>query len=118
MANDYLAKRQMFERELMATGIRMGRQQMCDMITLALRDPETMGKDVFGAKRILAVLRKTANLLDEFDTAFQKSDEADWYQDKLDARLREAYGDEIQFDDFYRRYDFLKRFDYKTKRWK
>lgn len=118
--NDYLSRKLQREQEVFDAGLRIGRQQMCDYITLALRDPETMGKDTFSGRRILKVLRKTNDLMNEFNRAFEKCDDADYYQEKLDALLREAYGDEIRdgFYSFHDRYECVKRFDYTTGKWK
>ena len=69
----------------------MGVQQMCDYISLALRDPETMGKDTFSGARILKVMKKTNEIMQYFRPAFLSTDEADWYQERLDRALREAY---------------------------
>lgn len=115
--NDFLARQRQTNLMMLEAGVKCGRQQMCDMITLALRDPEIMGKDTFGAKRLIAVLKKTANLLDDYDDAWHKCDDSDYYQEVLDRNLREAYGDEIRFFTFRERYDMLKRFNYKTGRW-
>ena len=117
--NDYLSRKLQREQAVFDAGMRIGRQQMCDYITLALRDPETMGKDTFSGKRILKVLRKTNDLMNEFNRAVEKCDDADYYQDKLDIRLREAYGDEITggFYSFFDRYEMVKKFNYKTGRW-
>ena len=117
--NDYLARKMQREQDVFDAGLRIGRQQMCDYITLALRDPETKGKDTFSGKRILKVLRKTNDLMNEFNKAFEKCDEADYYQEKLDALLREAYVDEITegFFSFFDRYEMVKKFDYTKVRW-
>ncbi len=115
--NDFLARQKEMQMACLNAGCQVGRQQMCDAITLALRDAETMGRDTFGAKRLIAVLKKTAQILDYFDDAWRKSDDSDYYQEKLDAALREAYGDEIDFFPFRERYDMLKQYSYKTGRW-
>ena len=118
--NDFLARQRQREQDVFDAGMRIGRQQMCDYITLALRDPAVMGKDTFGAKRIVAVLQGVKRLMDEFHQAFDKCDEADYYQEKLDRLLREAYGDEIKegFFAFHDRYECVKKQDYVTGRWK
>ena len=118
--NDFLARPRQREQDVFDAGLRIGRQQMCDYITLALRDPAVMGKDTFGAKRIVAVLQGVKRLMDEFHPAFDKCDEADYYQEKLDKRLREAYGDEIKegFFAFHDRYEYVKKQDYVTGKWK
>lgn len=118
--NDFLARQRQREQDVFDAGLRIGRQQMCDYITLALRDPAVMGKNTFGGKRIVAVLQAVSRLMDEFAAAFDKCDEADYYQEKLDRLLREAYGDEIKegFFAFHDRYDCVKKQDYVTGKWK
>ena len=118
--NDFLARQRQREQEVFDAGLRIGRQQMCDYLTLALRDPETMGKDTFSGKRIIKVIRKINDLMCKFASAFEKCDEADYYQEKLDCALREAYGDEIKegFFGFHDRYECVKKQDYFTGKWK
>ena len=118
--NDFLARQRQREQEVFDAGLRIGRQQMCDYITLALRDPAVMGKDTFGGKRIVAVLKAASKMMDGFSPAFDKCDEADYYQEKLDRLLREAYGDEIKegFFAFHERYECVKKQDYVTGKWK
>ena len=118
--NDYLSRQRAREQAVLDAGIRIGRQQMCDYITLALRNPAVMNKDTFAGKRIIAVLNEVKRLMDEFQPAFNKCDEADYYQEKLDMLLREAYGDEIRdgFFSFDERYEAVKKFDYRTGKWK
>ena len=117
--NDFLARQRQREQEVFDAGLRIGRQQMCDYISLALSDPETMGKDTFSGKRIIKVINKINDLMCKFSIAFDKSDEADYYQEKLDRALREAYGDEIRdgFFSFCERYEEVKKFNYKTGKW-
>ena len=118
--NDYLSRQRAREQEVFDAGLRIGRQQMCDFITLALREPDVMRKDTFSGKRIVAVLQEVKRKMEEFSPAFEKCDEADYYQEKLDRLLREAYGDEIDdgFFAFHDRYECVKKFDYKTGKWK
>lgn len=117
--NDFLARQRKREQEVFEAGLRIGRQQMCDFITLALREPNVMRKDTFSGKRIVAVLQEVKRKMEEFSPAFEKCDEADYYQEKLDMLLREAYGDEIDdgFFSFNERYEIVKKFDYNTRKW-
>ena len=117
--NDYLSRQRAREQEVFDAGIRIGRQQMCDYLTLALRDQGTMGKDTFSGKRIIKVINKINDIMCKFSKAFDKCDEADYYQEKLDCALREAYGDEIRdgFFSFNERYEAVKKFDYTKGRW-
>ena len=98
--NDFLARQRKREQEVFEAGLRIGRQQMCDYLTLALRDQGTMGKDTFSGKRIIKVINKINDLMCQFSSAFEKCDDADYYQEKLDCALREAYGEEIR-DGFF-----------------
>ena len=118
--NDYLSRQRAREQEVFDSGLRIGRQQMCDYISLALRDQETMGKDTFSGKRIVKVINKINDLMCQFASAFEKCDEADYYQEKLDCALCEAYGDEIRdgFFSFNERYEIVKKFDYNERKWK
>ena len=117
---DYLYRQREKERAILEAGIQVGRQQMCDYLSIALRNPAVMGKDTFGGKRIVSVLQEVKRLMEEFSPAFEKSDEADYYQEKLDMLLREAYGDEIKegFFGFHDRYECVKKQDYFTGKWK
>lgn len=117
--NDFLSRQKEREHAAFEGGIRVGRQQMFDFLTLALRDPEAMGKNTFSGKRILKVLNRIEELMAEFSPAFEKHDEADYYQAMLDKLLRQAYGDEIRerFYGFSDRYD-VKKFDYQTGKWR
>ena len=68
---------------------------------------------------IFKVINKINDLMCKFASAFEKCDEADYYQEKLDRLLREAYGDEIDdgFFAFHDRYECVKKFDYTKGRW-
>ena len=67
--NAYLAKQEAVQRQCFNDGWELGTQQMCDYISLALRDPETMGKDTFSGARILKVLKKTNEIMQYFRVA-------------------------------------------------
>ena len=98
-------------------GIQMGRQQILDMVSLVLRDPEIMGKDTFGKERLLKVIKGVGQYIDKYELAWQKHDETDYWRDKLDAALAEAYGDGLH-DTFTQRYEYSPEYDYVTGRWK
>mgnify|MGYP000126814182 FL=1 len=117
--NAYLAKQEAVQRQCFNDGWGLGTQQMCDYISLALRDPEIMGKDTFSGTRILKVLRKVNDYMQYFRPAFLPMDESDWYQEQLDKALQEAYkGNGEKFYPFRERYDCLREYDYKEGRWK
>ena len=117
--NTFLAKQKAIQKACFDDGWAFGVQQMCDYISLALRDPETMGKDTFSGTRILKVLRRVNEIMHEFRPAFLQVDEADYYQERLDKALREAYkGNGEKFYPFRERYDCLKEYDYKAGKWR
>ena len=50
--NAYLQKRESEKQTFLDVGEQFGMQKMWDYVQIALRDPETMGKDVMGRKRL------------------------------------------------------------------
>lgn len=115
--NDFLAKQKARDRMMLDVGLQCGRQQILDMMTLVLRDPSIMGKDIFGKKRLMDVIKGIGEYIDMYQPAWEKSDESDYYQKKLDDALAEAYGEELH-DSFHKRYEFAPEYNYKTGRWK
>lgn len=108
--NDFQKRLRDREQAVFDAGERIGLQKMWDYLQIALRDPEVMGKDVLGRKRMEKVFRKTGELADYFCKAFSKDVEADNRQEELDALLREIWGDDLTT--FYDRYPELKKFKY------
>ena len=118
MAKNAYLEKQAFERRFyLDVGVRMGRQQIMDMMSLALRDPEIMGKDTFGKDRLLKVVKAIGENIDKYQPAWSKTDETDYYRAKLDAALAEAYGEGMH-DTFEKRYEFSPEYDYKKGKWK
>lgn len=115
--NDYIAKRDADRKSFFRAGEQTGRQVVLDMMVLALRDPEIMGKDTFGKDRLLKAVKGIEHYMDVFDQAFQATDETDYYRAKLDAALAEAFGEEMH-NTFLQRYEFAPEFDYKKGKWK
>lgn len=95
MANGYLAKRAALNQAILDIGIECGKQQIMDYMTIALRDPNVVGKDVFGRERIVKLFAAIEALDKEFVDAYTVGAEADYLQEKLDQKLREVYGDEL-----------------------
>ena len=115
--NDYLARQAMMQRTFFDAGLRSGRQQILDMVSLVLRDSNIMGKDTFGKERLLKVVKGVGDYIDKYNLAWQKHDDTDYWRDKLDKALSEAYGDELH-DSFSQRYEFAPEFDYTKGKWK
>ena len=115
--NGFLEKQRATQRAFFEAGLQSGRQQIMDMMSLVLRDPDIMGKDIFGKDRLIKVVKGIGEYIDKYQPAWEKSDETDYYQTKLDDALAEAYGEGLA-DSFYKRYEFAPEFCYKTGRWK
>ena len=115
--NDFLARQKALQNACFNAGLQSGRQQILDMMSLVLRDPDIMGKDIFGKDRLNKVVKGIGEYIDTYEKAWQKNDETDYYQKKLDAALAEAYGEELH-DSFYKRYEFAPEYDYTKGKWK
>lgn len=116
MAN-YMKQRAAFISSGFQAGLQAGRQQILDMMSLVLRDPEIMGKDTFGKERLLKVVQGVSDYIDKYNDAWQKTDETDYIRAKLDAALAEAYGPGLH-DSFLQRYDTAPEYDYTKGKWK
>ena len=115
--NDFLARQQAMYKQCLDVGLQCGRQQIIDMMSLVLRDPEIMGKDTFGKDRLIKVVKGIGAYIDKFQPAWEKNDETDYYRAKLDDALAEAYGEGLH-DSFLKRYDYAPEFNYNTGKWK
>ena len=115
--NDYQARQKAVQTACFTAGLQSGRQQILDMVSLVLRDPDIMGKDIFGKDRLMRVIKGVGEYIDKYQPAWERSDETDYYQNRLDAALAEAYGEGLH-DSFHKRYEYAPEFDYTKGRWK
>ena len=82
--NGYLDRRKVRD-DVMQDAIKQTYMQyMTDMLILTLNDPEVMGKDVFGYKRLKKVLDAWGRYYDQFFDALTKNPEADYAREKMD----------------------------------
>ena len=107
--NPYLAKQDEQKQNSFVAGCDITAQQMFDMMCLALHDPEIMGKDVFGPKRLQKVHDAMYELEKKYHEAWMHGPESDWYQEKLDVALREIFG---EIEPFQKRYPLMKKWNY------
>ena len=117
MGNKYIEQRDAIRHGFFEAGLQSGRQQILDMLTLVLRDPEIMGKDTFGKERLMRVIQGIGEKIDIYQLAWQRHDETDYWRAKLDDALAEAYGDKLK-DSFMERYEFAPTYDYMKGKWK
>lgn len=115
--NKYIAERDAIRQGFFDAGLRCGRQQIMDMLTLVLRDPDIMGKDIFGKDRLLKVIKGIGDCIDHYQKAWERHDETDYWRDKLDKELAQAYGEGLK-DSFMQRYEHAPEYDYVKGKWK
>lgn len=115
--NGFLERQRVERQAFFDAGLQIGRQQIIDMMCIALRDTEIMGKDTFGKDRLLKVVKGIEHYMDVFVQAFQATDETDYWRAKLDAALADAFGEEMH-DTFGNRYDYCCDYDYVKGKWK
>ena len=115
--NDYLARQKAMQRTFFEAGLQSGRQQIIDMISLVLNDPDIMGKNTFGKDRLLKVVNGIGEYIDTYQKAWEKDDETDYYRAKMDEALGKIYGEGMH-DTFLKRYEYAPEYCYKTGRWK
>lgn len=115
--NGYLERQRVERQAFFDAGLQMGRQQILNGLSVVLNDPAIMKKDVFGKDRLLSVVKGIGNFIDTYEKAWQKDDEADYWQVKLDEILAKIYGEGMH-DTFSQRYEYCRDYDYVKGRWK
>ena len=110
MGNAYLDKQKIREQEIFQAGMDIGYQRCLDYMQWVLRNPEYVGKDTFSKKRWLEIFEGLKECDRLFGDAFTQSRDADYYQEKLDANIREIFGDDTM--PFYERYPTIKKIRY------
>lgn len=109
--NAFLERQRKREQDVFDAGMRIGIQQCWDFLQLTLRDPEIMGRDLFGRSRLEKVYTGIKLRMDHFHPAFTQDKEADVSQEELDRCLGEIWGKDLS--PFYERYAEIKRQSYK-----
>ena len=117
MGNAYFNKLKAIKDGYFYAGLQCGRQQILDMVSLVLRDPDIMGKDTFGKDRLIKVVQGVGEYIDTYQKAWEQDVETDYYRAKLDEALEQAYGEALH-DSFLKRYEYCPEFDYVKGRWK
>ena len=105
---NYAQKQATARQAYLEIGMEVGMQKMADFFAIALNDPSVLGKSVLGKKRLMPVLQRVHDLIDEFSVAFTVQDDADYMQEKLDRILRQIYGDG-EFGPVEERYPAIKQ---------
>lgn len=114
MGDDYITRQQKKEDAIAQVAFDTGFQAACDLLVLALRDPEAVGRDRHGFLRIHRIYRSISKHYQIYKDAWTARKEADVAQEHLDAHIREVAGE--HFEPFAVRYPFIKRPSYKRRR--
>jgi hypothetical protein len=115
--NGFLERQRIERQAYFDAGLQMGRQQILDMMSIVLNDPEIMGKDTFGKERLMRVVKGIGEYIDVFQLAWERNDETDYYRSKMDAVLAQIYGEGMH-DTFNTRYQYCSDYDYVKGKWK
>ena len=115
MANKFLEQIDKAKQDCFVAGCEITEQQMFDMLCLVLHDPEVMGKyRTIGAEQIRRIADAMVKLESKYHDAWMFTPESDYLQEKLDANLREIFG---EIDPFQKRYPLCREWNY-NKPWK
>ena len=111
--NGYLKRQKASRQAILDMGEQLGNQKMWDYVQISLMD-----KFQFDRSQIETLFKSVHELADTFHTAFTDDVEADYYQEKMDAILREGWGADLV--PFRERYPMIKQFGYDKARkgWK
>jgi hypothetical protein len=91
--NDY-AKRLIEQRELHNYFVKAWTIQMClDVMVSVLNDPDVMGKDVIGAKRLARISNAFNERFPEFVKALTADSDADWRRQRIDDMMVQIFGE-------------------------
>ena len=110
--NDYLAKQNALMQTCFEAGCELATQQIFDMLCLVLNDPQIMGKNVYGAQRLKKIHDALTAREAIYHDAWTHTEESDYLQEKLDAALREIFG---EIEPFNERYPYMKEWNYFKK---
>ena len=114
--NGYLARQKVRDGVLQDATRQTYQQYMTDTLILTLNDPEVMGKDVFGYKRLKKVLEAWGKCYDKYFDALTKNPEADYAREKMDRLMKQICGDSGDFVPFEERYEWLPEITYGQKK--
>lgn len=116
MANEYMKRQREMQQYYFEQGAAVGFQRCLDYMQTLLRNPKYVGKDIFGRKRWELLYEGLKDCDMTFGDAFTLGVDADYYQEKLDAHIREIFGaDTLSFAE---RYPMFKKVKYdKARKW-
>ena len=109
--NAFLERQRQMEDAMFQAGMRCGIQYNNDIDHIVLNDPDIMGKDVMGAKRLEKIHKAAEAMSEYYEPALDaRKPEADVFRDRMDKKLRKIWGDRMV--PFEERLDELKKCRY------
>lgn len=117
MGDNYMKQRQKRDQYFFSAGEEVGFQKCLDYMQCLLRNPKYVGRDVFGRKRWELLYKGLEECDKIYGNAFTTEVDADVCQEKLDATIREIFGDDTL--PFKERHPLIKeqRYDKPKKGW-
>lgn len=116
--NPFLEKQKQEKLACIRAGMDTAWQEFWDLLCITLNDPDVMGKDTFGKKRLLKLRAAIQERETIYCNGLNSGPEADYYQEKLDDALRKIFGPELA--PFKDRYPYIPQLGYAKahKRWR
>ena len=117
MGDNYMKQRQKRDQHMLSIGEDLGFQKCLDYMQCLLRNPKYVGRDTFGRKRWELLYEGLKECDKKYGNAFTSAVDADVCQEKLDAEIREIFGDDALT--FKERHPMIKeqRYDKPKKGW-
>ena len=110
MGKAYLDQQWQRYQQMFNLGVKEGYQQYHDFLTLVLTDPQFIGENTFDKEQLILIKKGMDHYLNLYAPAFEKHPDSDYYQEKLDANLREIYED--LFCPFKVRHPMIRQYSY------
>lgn len=108
--NKFLQQIDKAKQECFVAGCDITAQQMFDMLCLVLNNPDVMGKyRVIKAEQLKVIHDALFELESIYHDAWMFTPESDYLQEKLDANLREIFG---EIEPFHKRYPLCRQWNY------
>lgn len=119
MGDNYLQRQQKRENDIAQAAFESGFQKACDLLILVLRDEAFVHGDIHGFLRIDRIYGGLQHYEEIYRDAWTTKKEADYLQEKLDAKIREVVPPE-RFEPFNARHPFIKlpSYAHSRKGWK
>lgn len=116
MGDNYLQRQAKREDAIAKVAFESGFQKACDLLVLVLRDEEFVGRGkIHGFKRIMRIYKGLQKYEAIYRDAWTTKKEADYLQEKLDAKIREVTPPEL-FEPFAARHPYIKKANYSKPR--